>query len=705
MTKKRFGLLAKIMLLTGVLTVLTVAISLTVNLLISYRNTREAYKKSCEDVTDNIESIFFSDEDIKTANSVISKVIQEYSEIRDNYDEMTEEERKEYSGQMVVSLFEPVPGTIGMDYEKTLRRNYYYQSLSRMQTVCGNYKVPFASLNLFDVEKGCLIFLAHGNISVDDNVKNIGFREVEPDQQEIDFYNNASEQLQFKTAIIDDVVMSYNYVNIDTGNANYKCFVRGEYPLFEVNQTFYQQLRAELIISFASALFLVIVYGIFTKLFLIKHVDQLTKSTNDFVDKMKNDEPLEIVDSGVNTNDEIRDLSDEFMIMQQQIITYVDNIKKAKDFEQAYNTEVNVASKIQLESLPAPTYFDRDIELRAFIKPARGVGGDFYDYFYIDHDHLAVVIADVSGKGIPASLFMMRSKESIRSASMNEKDLSKVFYKVNNSLCVNNKEGFFVTVFLGVLDLKTYEFNFISAGHERPFIKHNGECKRLEVKSNFVLGLEEDFTYEPQKIKLHEGDSIVLYTDGLNEAINPDKEEFGYDRIASSLLKDDELKQNVTTLLSDLEAFENKEEQFDDITILSFNIKKNVVSYDYLNPKYDDITDLTEKIENYLEDLDPILLSKIGVIVDEVMNNIISYGKTKTNKTLTVSIEKTDGGATLIFVDNSHPFNPLLKEKRTVQENLEEGIVGGLGISIMKSISAGTEYAYSNNKNILIIKF
>ena len=158
-------------------------------------------------------------------------------------------------------------------------------------------------------------------------------------------------------------------------------------------------------------------------------------------------------------------------------------------------------------------------------------------------------------------------------------------------------------------------------------------------------------------------------------------------------------------MLSDLEAFENKEEQFDDITILSFNIKKNVVSYDYLNPKYDDITDLTEKIENYLEDLDPILLSKIGVIVDEVMNNIISYGKTKTNKTLTVSIEKTDGGATLIFVDNSHPFNPLLKEKRTVQENLEEGIVGGLGISIMKSISAGTEYAYSNNKNILIIKF
>ena len=165
------------------------------------------------------------------------------------------------------------------------------------------------------------------------------------------------------------------------------------------------------------------------------------------------------------------------------------------------------------------------------------------------------------------------------------------------------------------------------------------------------------------------------------------------------------MKDNIEILINDLEQFEGQEEQFDDVTILSFNIKKNVVSYSYLCPTYDDITDLTEKVEAYLEDLDPILVSKIGVIVDEVMNNIISYGKTKTNKMVTLSIEKTDGGATLIFVDNSHPFNPLLKEKRTVQENMEEGIVGGLGISIVKSISKETEYTYSNNKNILIIKF
>ena len=300
---------------------------------------------------------------------------------------------------------------------------------------------------------------------------------------------------------------------------------------------------------------------------------------------------------------------------------------------------------------------------------------------------------------------MMRSKESIRSASMNEKDLAAVLFKVNNSLCLNNKEGYFVTAFLGVLDLKTYEFNCISAGHERPFIKRDKECFRMEIESNFVLGLEEDFIYKEEKIQLKEGDTIVLYTDGLNESINVNKKEFGYERIGKSLLKDNEPRKNVQTLIEDLEEFEGEEEQFDDTTILAFNIKSNVTSFSYLNPTYEDILDLTAKVEDTLDGLNPATLSKIGVIIDEVMNNIISYGKTKVKKTLVVSVEKVEDGATLTFVDNSHPFNPLLKEEHTIPENMEKGIVGGVGISIVKNITKETEYTYSNNKNILIIKF
>ena len=703
--KVRFGLLWKIVLLTGLLTVLTVSTSLTVSLLVSHQNTLNTYKKSCEDVTDNIESAFYDEQDKSAATDVLNILISTYSTVRDRYDSLSEEELAQYSQDMAIALFDPKPGTIGTDYSKLVRKNYYTQSIFRMQTICSNSSVPYSSVMIYDSEKDCLIHLASSVITLQDNLELIGHVDAKPEAWESEFFKAASKDFQYESIIIDEVIMSYNLANIQHDNTNYKCFVTGQYSLKDVNDAFTQQLVTELLISFASATFLVIIYAILTKLFLIRNVHRLTKSTGKFVNMMKNDEPLEVIDVDVHSNDEIKDLSDEFTLMQDQIITYVSNIKEAKHKEEAFNAEVNIASKIQLESLPAPTYFDRNLELRAFIKPARGVGGDFYDYFYVDNDHLAVVIADVSGKGIPASLFMMRSKEAIRNVSMNEKDLAKVFNKVNNNLCLNNIEGFFVTAFLGVLDLKTYEFKFVSAGHERPFIKRDNKCERLNVESNFVLGLEEDFLYQEQSIQLKEGDSIILYTDGLNEAINKDKEEFGYDRIAASLSKEEEFKEKIPTLIKDLAEFEGSEEQFDDITILSFKLQKDVTFYYYLNPTYNDIDDLTDKVNAYLDNLDIKTLSKIGVVIDEVMNNIISYGKTKTNKTLNVSIEKLSDGARLIFIDNSHPFNPLLKEMRTIQENMEDGIVGGLGISIVKSISNDAEYCYANNKNILIIKF
>ncbi len=709
MKKKRFSLLTKIILLTGLLTILTVGTSLTVNLLISRNATRESYRKSCEDVTDSIESAFFPTAKLTEAKSVANMLVNEYENVREQYDQLSEQEIIEYQKNVRITLFDPVEGTMGMDYEKSVRKNYYSECISQMLALGSNYKVPYSSVNIYDTEKERLVFLAENdtskNASIDENLNVVGLVSKVTDEWELNFFNNSSADNSFYTLIVNDTVMSYNYVNVELDNSNYKCVVCGQYPLAEVNATFNKQLLTELLISFASATFLVVIYAILTKLFLIKNVQKLTASTNKFVSTMESDDTLEIVDSGVNTTDEIKELSDAFTVMQGQIINYVDNIKKAQDFENAVNAEVNIASKIQLESLPARAYFDRSLELRAFIKPAKAVGGDFYDYFYVGEDHLAFVIADVSGKGIPASLFMMRSKESIRSASMNEIDLATVFFKVNNSLCVNNAEGFFVTAFLGVLNLKTYEFNFVNAGHERPFIKHNNECKRLDVKSNFVLGLEEDFVYEQETIKLEEGDTILLHTDGLNEAINSNQEEFGYQRIIDSINKDEEPKLNIETVIKDLEEFEGEEEQFDDITIIAFKVKNNIKAFSYKNPTYDDILDLTSKVEECLEGINPATLSKIGIVIDEVMNNIISYGKTKTNKTLMVTVEKVGEGATLTFIDNSHPFNPLSKQKHTIPENMEKGIVGGVGISIITSISKECEYTYSNNKNILIIKF
>ena len=701
-SKRRFGLLAKIILLTGVLTILTVSTSFVVTSIISYISTKASYVNSCEIATDNIEGIFAL-EDEKTIE-ILDVVIEKYSAVKEQYDSFTDEERAAYQKDLSVSLFGPKDGSFGMTQDKAIRKAFYSEVVGKTEYTCSSYKVPFASFFLFDTQGQNFIQLLNSNVEVEKNLDLIGLKVNEVKQEELDFFNSGNNYITFKT--INDL-NTYNLVEFELplADTNFKCFVQAQYPLAEFNQSFNRQLTTELIITGASTVFLVVIYAILTKLFMLSNVDRLIKSSDKFVGMMKNDEKLEVVDSNVKSSDEIRELSDSFMIMQESIITYVDNIKKAKDTENAFKAEVDIASRIQLESLPAPTYFHDNIELRAYINPAKGVGGDFYDYFYVDKDHLAVVIADVSGKGIPASLFMMRSKESIRSACQTEANLAKVLFKVNNELCLNNKEGFFVTVFLGVLNLKNYTFDFISAGHERPYIKHGKKCERLECESNFVLGLEEDFEFIQQQIKLKVDDSIMLYTDGLNEAINSNKEEFGYQRIQESLQKDPDIKQNIVTLIADLETFRGEEAQFDDITLLSVKIKKDVTTYSYFNPTYNEIDDLTDKTNALLKGLDKNLLGKIDVVIDEVMNNIISYGKTKTNKTLSVSIEKTKDGVTFVFVDNSHPFNPLLKEKRTVQENMDEGIVGGLGISIVKSISKETEYEYSNNKNILLIKF
>ena len=706
MKRPRFRLLTKMILMTGGLTILTLSASLIVSSMITLSNRKADFTEQCATVAHNIKSLYISNLD--RTNEILDIVIQEYDSIRETYDSMTKEALDAYQENLRTTLFGPDDGKgFGMSIAKGNRKTYYFGLLTNMQQICSSYEVPSASFVVFDTVSQRLIDITNSSLENTQNTSRIGLVGDEPMQQELDFFNASASNSKDDTNIFtfENCVYSDVIVDMDNNATQYKFFVRGEYSLAKFNNESRNVLLRELAITIVSAIFLVVVFSILTKLFLVNNVHHLIHSTDKFVGMMKKDQPLQVIESNVKTTDEIHDLSDSISLMQHQIITYVQSIKEAKQIEDAFNAEVNVASKIQLESLPSSTHFNRHIELRAFIKPAKGVGGDFYDYFYIDDDHLAFLVADVSGKGIPASLFMMRSKESIQSCARTEKDLAKVLYKVNNTLCVNNKEGYFVTLFLGVLDLKTNQLNYISAGHERPFIKHNGECHRLEGESNFVLGLEEDFPYQKQSIQLEEGDTILLYTDGLNEAINHQKEEFGYDRIHDSLIKDEEPADIIQTLIKDLEAFEGEEEQFDDITLVALHLKKNVVSYFYLNPTYAEIDDITMKVEDYLDYMDPIVLSKIGVVIDEVVNNIISYGQTRANKTMMVCIEKLDDGARLIFIDNSHPFNPLNKKMRTVQENIEEGIVGGLGISIVKSITKESEYYYSNDKNILVLRF
>lgn len=240
--------------------------------------------------------------------------------------------------------------------------------------------------------------------------------------------------------------------------------------------------------------------------------------------------------------------------------------------------ELNVARNIQHDMLPCifPAFPERnEFDIYATMDPAKEVGGDFYDFFLVDDHHLAIVISDVSGKGVPAALFMVIAKTLIKNQTQPGVPLGEVFTRVNDQLCENNGEGMFVTSFMGVLDLNTRELTFVNAGHNPPLLcRKGGGFEFLKTKPGFVLAGLENMIYKEDSIQLGAGDRIFLYTDGVTEAINSSTELYGDDRLVAALNQDVNLspEQLLAAVKTSMDAFTAGAEQFDDITMLALEV-------------------------------------------------------------------------------------------------------------------------------------
>lgn len=235
--------------------------------------------------------------------------------------------------------------------------------------------------------------------------------------------------------------------------------------------------------------------------------------------------------------------------------------------------ELELAASIQESALPNvfPAFPDRnEFDLYAIMNPAKEVGGDFYDFFLIDDDHLCMVIADVSGKGVPASLFMMTSKTTIDNVAMLESSPEEILTKANEAICANNKMDMFVTVWLGVLEISTGKLTSANAGHEYPFVKKNGKFEVFKDKHGMAVGVMDGIKYKEYTVDLLPGDCILVYTDGVAEANNKKKELFGLERIQKALdgCSSDDCKDIITTVRTSIDEFANGATQFDDITML-----------------------------------------------------------------------------------------------------------------------------------------
>lgn len=273
-------------------------------------------------------------------------------------------------------------------------------------------------------------------------------------------------------------------------------------------------------------------------------------------------------------------LATSFQNMVRDLEIYVKNLKNVTAEKERINTELNVAKKIQEDMLPRkfPAFPERDeFDVYAMNVPAKEVGGDFYDFFLIDESHLAIVIADVSGKGVPAALFMVIAKTLIKNHAQLGKSPSEVFTAVNNQLCEGNDENMFVTAWMGILEVETGKFTYVNAGHNPPLIKHSGKGYNwLKSKPGFVLAGMEDIQYHQNAIALEPGDRVYLYTDGVTEASNVNDELFGDSRLLQIMndKTDLNLKELVTYVKEKVDAFAGEREQFDDITMLVMEYKK-----------------------------------------------------------------------------------------------------------------------------------
>ncbi|MDR1985803.1 MAG: SpoIIE family protein phosphatase [Treponema sp.] len=271
----------------------------------------------------------------------------------------------------------------------------------------------------------------------------------------------------------------------------------------------------------------------------------------------------------IKTGDELEALSDAFNRM-------ISDIQYISGEKERIGAELNVATKIQASMLPCifPPFPERkEFDVYAEMHPAKEVGGDFYDFFLVDKNKLAVIIADVSGKGVPAALFMVIAKTLIKTQAQMDKPLDEVFYAVNNQLCENNDTSMFVTAFIGLMEIDTGKFTYVNAGHNPPVIKHGDQgFTWLATKPGIILGTMENIRFKMMEFTLAEEDMLFLYTDGVNEAMNLQSELFGSERILevlnAGISKNNLIEDYIKDMIHEIEVFADGAEQADDITML-----------------------------------------------------------------------------------------------------------------------------------------
>lgn len=380
--------------------------------------------------------------------------------------------------------------------------------------------------------------------------------------------------------LVTDNSYGYNYTGISVIlDEEGKAVAEIQYILdmSEVRSYLNSFLLRMILISFGIIGLTMIAYIFFVRRIVTLPVGRLTHFTED-ITRTSSFKGRRI---DIKTGDEIESLSESFNFMLRELEEYIANLSKITAEKERIGAELDVARHIQGSMLPCifpafPTHPEFDVY--ATMTPAKEVGGDFYDFFLIDNDHLAFVMADVSGKGVPAALFMMISKTLIKSAAQNGLSPKEVLEKVNNQLCENNEAEMFVTVWLGIMEISSSVMRCANAGHEFPAIKRrDGKWELYRDRHGFVLAGMENSKYREYELDFHPGDRLFVYTDGVAEATDKRGTLYGTERMINALngAGDRSSEELLEFIHHDIDSFVGEADQFDDITMLTIEVKEH----------------------------------------------------------------------------------------------------------------------------------
>ena len=459
-----------------------------------------------------------------------------------------------------------------------------------------------AAIQASDSEGG-FQFVVNQNGHVVFSPKTEGILQVEESTEALDLRQSGNEDL---SALVSDALQAETQVrHIDLDDGSY--YMVGSpmgtvgwalisafseqvaaQPITEMQES-YEQIQQEAVTTYRSninrsrnrtllILLLILLVLLANALVLgkriVKPLNMITKRIFEL-----NESNLEFkMEDTFRTGDEIQTLAESFADLSHKTVVYMDQVRNVTAEKERIGTELRMANQIQESVLPNifPAFPDREeFDIYATMDPAKEVGGDFYDFFLIDKDHLGIVIADVSGKGVPAALFMMASKIILQSCAMLGRSPAEILTRTNEAICSNNRMEMFVTVWFGILDLNTGLITGANAGHEYPAVKRGEGYELFKTKHGMVIGAMENVTYSEYRLQLQPGDRLFLYTDGLPEATDASEEMFGVNRVLDVLNENTQcsVTDTLVRMTEAVSEFVDGAEQFDDLTMLCLEYK------------------------------------------------------------------------------------------------------------------------------------